>query len=278
MKEKIDARAKTLMEALPYIQKYSGKIVVIKYGGNAMISNEKKYSVLRDVVLLKLVGINPVIVHGGGPDISIAMKKARIKPEFVNGLRVTDKKTITIVEKELEKINRQLVAMIKKLGGKAIQMSGKDNRLIVVKKKDNKLGYVGDITRVNTNVIKSLIKDSYIPVISPIGVGPKNETYNINADSAAASIAAALKAEKLTMMTDVEGIMIKGKFVSSVDVSKLDNMIKKGVLHGGMVPKVKACRYAVKKGVKKAHLINGTTPHAILLEIFTDKGVGTEIK
>ena len=264
------------MEALPYIQKFTGKIVVIKYGGNAMVDDSLKKSVIKDIILLKQVGINPVVVHGGGPSISKAMEKAKVKVKFVNGLRVTDKKTLGIVEKELEKINNEIVSLIKKEGAKAIGLSGKDHKLIEVKQKDKKLGYVGSITKVNPAIIKSLINDSYIPVISPVGIGG-GESYNINADSAAASLAGALKAEKFTLLTDVDGVFSDGKLVGSVHVKDIDKMINSGVISKGMIPKVKACRYAVNKGVKKAHLINGKVKHALLLEIFTDKGIGTEI-
>lgn len=275
--ELLKQKANTLIEALPYIQKYEDKIVVIKYGGKPMHNSELKKSVLTDIILLKHVGMHPVIVHGGGPEITKAMKRARVKPQFIDGLRVTDKKTMRIVERELEKINWELVRTLKKLGGKSIGISGQDHRLIKVKQKSKELGYVGKIYKINPTIIKTLIKDDYIPVIYPIASGPKNEAYNVNADSAAASIAGALKAEKLTMMTDVDGIFEKRKLIPTLSIGELDKKIEKKVVKGGMIPKLKACRYVLRKGCKKAHLVNGTIPHALLLEIFTDEGVGTEI-
>lgn len=273
----IKQKAGTLIEALPYIQKYHGKTVVIKYGGAAMVDDKLKKSVMTDIVLLKHVGMNPVIVHGGGPNISKAMKKAGIEPKFVNGLRVTDKKTISIVHKEFEKINKELVETLKKLGSKAISVVGTDNKLIHVTQKDPELGFVGDIKKINPEMIHPLVKDGYIPVISPIGVDEEGLWYNINADTAAASIAIALKAEKLTLLTDVDGVFEKKKLVPTLTVKQVADKIKKKIINGGMIPKTKACQHAVDKGCKKAHLINGKIKHALLLEIFTDKGVGTEI-
>lgn len=276
MKE-INKKAETLIEALPYIQKYHGKIVVIKYGGNAMTDAKIKNEVMKDIVLLKHVGMNPVVVHGGGPDISKAMLKAKIKPNFVHGHRVTDKKTLQIVEKVFENINKDIVSLIKKNGSEAITISGKDNKLIQVKQKDPKLGYVGNIEKINPHIIKSLIKEGYVPVISVIGIGKNNRSYNINADSAATAIAIALKAEKLTILTNVEGVIVDDKKVSHLAIKDAKKLIKKGIINKGMIPKVQACMHAVEKGCPKAHLIDGTTKHALLLEIFTDKGIGTEI-
>lgn len=275
--EKIKQKTETLIEALPYIQKYHDKIVVIKYGGNAMADSDIKKAVAEDIVLLKHVGINPVVVHGGGPDIDKEMVKARIKPKFVNGLRVTDRKTLSIVERVFEKINEELVSLIKKLGVEAITISGKDNKLIEVTQKDPRLGYVGRIKKINPHIIKSLIKEDYIPVISTIGIGKHNQSYNINADSAATAIAIALKAEKLTILTNVEGVFVKNRKISHLPIKEAKKLIRKGIINKGMIPKVEACMNAVQKGCPKAHLIDGTTKHALLLEIFTDRGIGTEI-
>ncbi|MFC1704960.1 acetylglutamate kinase [Nanoarchaeota archaeon] len=275
--EQIKQKAGTLIEALPYIQKYHNKIVVIKYGGAAMVDEELKKSVMQDIVLLDHMGMKPVIVHGGGPNVTAAMKKAGIEAKFVNGLRVTDKETMVIVHKEFEKINKELVSTLRKLGSKAISVVGTDNKLIHVKQKDPELGFVGEIKKINPAITDTLIKDGYIPVISPIGVDNEGAWYNINADTAAASIAIGLKAEKLTLLTDVDGVMENNKLVSELTTKQVDEKISKEIIHGGMIPKTKACQYAVENGCKKAHLINGKITHALLLEIFTDKGVGTEI-
>jgi acetylglutamate kinase len=275
--KKLKQKAGTLIEALPYIKKYWGKVVVIKYGGSAMVDKKLKESVMTDLALLKHVGIKPVIVHGGGPNISNAMKKAGIKPKFVHGLRVTDEKTISIVKKEFEKINKDLVNLLKDHKVLAESIVGTDNKLIEVKQKDKKLGFVGEITTINPMILKTMIKVNYTPVISPVGVDNKGQAYNINADTAAASIAIALKAEKLTLVTDVDGVFEGKKLVPTLTLKQVADKIKKEIIHSGMIPKVKACKYAVKKGCKKAHLINGKIKHALLLEIFTDKGVGTEI-
>lgn len=275
--EKLKEKASTLIEALPYIKKYHDKIVVIKYGGNAMINKEIKKVVLEDVVLLKHVGLFPVVVHGGGPNINEEMTKAHLKPRFVNGLRVTDKATLMIVEKVFEKINKEIVSVINKQGSNALTIMGNDNDLIEVSQQDPKLGYVGRIKKINPHIIKSLIKEGYIPVISTLGEGKHNQTYNINADLAASAIAVALKAEKLTILTDVEGVVVKNKKISHLSIKNARKLIKKGVINKGMVPKVEACIYAVQNGIPKAHLIDGTTKHALLLEIFTNKGIGTEI-
>ncbi|MBW2984447.1 acetylglutamate kinase [Candidatus Woesearchaeota archaeon] len=275
--EHIKEKASTLIEALPYIKNYWGKIVVIKYGGSAMVDKKLKQSVMTDVVLLKHVGMKPIIVHGGGPSISEAMKKEGIKPRFVNGLRVTDEKTMDIVKKEFEKINKDLVNMLKDHKVWAQSITGVDNKLIEVTQKHKKLGFVGDVKEINPTILKTLIKVGYTPVISPIGVDNKGQAHNINADTAAASIAIALKAEKFTILTDVDGVFENKKLVPTLTMKQVREKIKKGIIHGGMIPKVKACKYAVERGCKKAHLINGHITHALLLEIFTDKGVGTEI-
>ena len=252
LKQKINV----LIEALPYIKRYHGKIVVIKYGGNAMRNNLKK-SVMTDIVLLKHVGMSPVIVHGGGPEISKEMEKRNLKPVFIDGLRVTDKETVEVIERVFENINKDIFNLIKKCGGKPISISGKDNKMIVVKQKDPKLGFVGEIKRINPEIVLSLLSQNYIPVISPVGVDKAGKVYNINADTAASSLASALGAEKLTILTDVLGVYENKKLISQLSI--------------------RSARKKIKKGCPKAHLIDGTIKHGLLLEIFTDKGVGTEI-
>lgn len=272
MKELIQKAQILTEEALPYMQKFKNKIVVIKYGGNAMINGSLKKSVMKDIVLLKHVGILPVVVHGGGPFITEEMKKAKLKPKFIGGLRVTDEATIGIIKKVFKKINNGIKADIKKAGGKAVSVDG----AIVVKQKNKKLGLVGEIVKVDAAKIKKLLKKGNIPVISPLGVKDK-KTYNINADDVATKVAIALKAEKLTMLTNVSGVVEDGKFISHLSINDAHKHIKNKVITKGMIPKVKACVEAVEAGCKKAHLINGTISHALLLEIFTDKGIGTEI-
>ena len=263
-------KTQVLIEALPYIKKYHGKIVVIKFGGNAM--SEMK-PVVEDIVLLKHIGIKPVVVHGGGPEIDKELKKAGIKPRFINGLRYTDNKTIKIVEKVFSKINYNIVLNLKKHGAKAINASG----IIKVKQKNPELGLVGEIIEINNNKILKIINNGFIPVISPLGIGNGSKHYNINADTAASNVAVALKAEKLTILTNVHGGVINGKLQPHIDFKTAKKEIKKGVINKGMIPKVEACIHAVKNKCPKAHLINGLVPHSLLLEIFTDKGIGTEI-
>ena len=277
MAKKLKRKTNVLIEALPYIQKYHHKIVVIKYGGNAMVNQQLRESVMKDIVLLKHVGLDPVIVHGGGPAINRAMKKANLKPKFVRGLRFTDKKTIKIVEKVFKNINQETAALIKKAGGKPISLSGKYYKIICAKQKSKQLGYVGEITKIHPEIIKTLIRDDYIPIISPIGVDGKDQEYNINADTAATALAIALKAEKLTILTDVDGVYKKGKLIRHLSIKDAAKYIDKEIISAGMIPKVESCVKAVKAGIPKAHLINGTTEHALLIEIFTDRGVGTEI-
>lgn len=259
-----------LTEALPYIEKYKNKVVVIKLGGNAMaeISNT-----VEDVVLLKRLGIKTIIVHGGGPEIDKEMKKLKIAPKFINGLRYTDSTTIKIVEKAFNKINKRLVDKLKANGAKSINAAG----CIKVKQKSPELGLVGEIIDVDKNKILKILGFGHIPVISPLGIGIDNKKYNINADTAASRIAVALNAEKLTIVTNVDGVMINGKLLSHIDLRTANKEIKKENINRGMIPKVEACIYAVKNKCPKAHLINGLVPHALLLEIFTDKGIGTEI-
>ena len=273
----IKRKVSVLIEALPYIRKYHGKIVVVKYGGKAMEKSKIRRSIMTDIALLKHVGINPVVVHGGGADINEAMDKAGIVPKFINGLRVTDKATMGIVEDVFWKINKEICGFVKKAGGMPIGISGRDHRLIEVVQKNKRLGYVGEIKRINSEIVLSLIRQNYIPIISPIGICPDNEIYNINADTAASYLAVALGAEKLTVLTDVDGVYYKRKLISNLSIRDARRKIRRGVIRTGMIPKVEACIHAVRNGCRKAHLINGTFRHGLLLEIFTDTGVGTEI-
>lgn len=278
-------KADILIEALPYIKKFRGKTFVIKYGGKAMIGDkELKDSFVLDIVLLKFVGINPIVVHGGGPEISASMKKAGLKPKFINGLRVTDKKTMRIVNKVLAgKINKEIVDLFKKHGGKAIGLNGKIKNLILAKKhyakdengKKADIGYVGEVSRINSKYLNSL-KD-YIPVIAPIGVGKDKSIFNINADDVASAVSSAVKADKLVLLTDVDGIFKGNKLLATLNLEKIQKLLKNKVISGGMIPKVKACTNALKAGVKKTHIVNGNIKHSMLLEIFTNKGIGTEI-
>lgn len=275
--KQLKQKVTTLIEALPYIRKYYGKIVVMKFGGKAMVKHGLIKNVMMDIVLLKHVGITPIVVHGGGPEIDIAMKLVGLEPKFIDGLRITDKQTIDIVEEVFENINKEICSVIKKIGGKPISVSGRDHKLILVTQKDPMLGYVGEIKKICPEILHSLIKEDYIPVISPIGVGKDNSSYNINADTVASALAVALHAEKLTILTDVEGVLERGKLISHLTIRKAKKKIRAKIINKGMIPKVEACIYAVKHGCPKAHLINGTVKHSILLEIFTDKGIGTEI-
>lgn len=275
-------KAQIVMEALPYILKFHGKIIVIKYGGAAMTDPELKNSVMRDAVLLKYVGMHPIIVHGGGPEINRYLKRKKIKPHFVDGQRVTDKATMRAVEQVLGgRLNAEIVSLLKKNGGKAKGFWGKKGKVIKAKKlwpKGKDLGFIGQVEGVRYRFLAKWMKMGYIPVLSPIGVGRKGQVYNINADKAAAAIAAYLKASKLILMTDVRGVLDnKGELVSEINAKKINNMIKSGDLHGGMIPKAKSGLYALKKGVEKVHVIDGRVPHALLLEIFTDYGIGTMV-
>ncbi len=274
--EVIIRKAGVLIEALPYMREFSGKTFVIKYGGKAMIDEALKNSVVQDIVLMKYIGINPVVVHGGGPEITAAMEKAGLKAKFVNGRRVTDKATMKIVEAVLAgKTNKEIVRMFNTHGGKAKGLSGKDGRLLVTKPLDAALGFVGKIVKVNSGELEKHRK--FIPVIAPVGIGKDGNSYNINADDAAASIAVAVKAEKLILITDVSGVMHKKALIHSLRMKDTKQMIKKEVITGGMIPKVHSCMTAIAGGVKKAHIINGTVKHSLLLEIFTKTGIGTEI-
>ena len=288
--EELIGKAEILIEALPYIQSLAGKTVVIKYGGNAMINDELKSSVMDDITLLKFVGINPVLVHGGGPDVSDMLLKMNIPSKFENGLRVTDKKTMNIAQMVLiGKTNKEIVAALGKKGAKAIGISGIDGHLIECEKLTHddsgrplNIGYVGRITKINTRVLSMLANDEFIPVVAPIGVDKDGQSYNINADTVAAEIAAALKAEKLMTLTDVEGvkrIMPDGssKVLPVLTEKDILTLIEDKTISGGMIPKVTGCLNTIHRGVGRAHIIDGRIPHSILLEIFTGKGIGTMI-
>ncbi|WP_459076752.1 acetylglutamate kinase [Herbivorax alkaliphila] len=284
--ETIIKKAEILIEALPYIQKLFGKTVVIKYGGNAMINEELKNSVIEDITLLKYIGMNPVVIHGGGPDITNALNKFNIKSEFINGLRVTDKETMETAQMVLVgKTNKEIVSLLNQMGGKAIGLSGIDGKLIEcekyktsVKGEEVDLGYVGKIKKINSKLIELVAKDEYIPIVAPIGVGENGESYNINADTVAGEIAASLKAEKLMLLTDVEGVKTKDdKIVPALTAKEAHELIDKDVINGGMIPKVLGCIDALEKGVGRTHIVDGRIPHCLLLEIFTNKGIGTMI-
>ncbi len=277
-------KADILIEALPYIRKLNKKRIVIKYGGNAMINENLKNSVMDDITLLKYVGINPIIVHGGGPDITNALNVYNIESRFINGLRVTDKDTVGIAQMVLVgKTNKDIVSKLNHAGGKAIGLCGLDGSLIKCQKyytevdgAKTDIGYVGDIIKVNTKVIDLLTNDEYIPVIAPIGVDDDGNSYNINADSVAAAVAEALNAEKLMYLTDVRGVLDKeGKLIHRIYVDDADELIENGTITGGMIPKVTSCKNAVNNGVERVHIIDGRIIHSILLEIFTDHGIGT---
>lgn len=282
--EKILEKAEVLVEALPYIQKYNRKIVVVKYGGSAMTNVELQKKVIEDVVLLKLVGFKPVIVHGGGKEISRWVDKVGKTPEFVNGLRVTDAETMEIAEMVLNKVNKSLVAMVQELGVKAVGISGKDGGLLNVTKKysDGKdIGFVGDIQKVNAKVIYDLLENDFLPIIAPIGLDDEFNTYNINADDAACEIAKALGAEKLAFLTDIEGlykdINDKSSFISRICVTDAKALINSGIIGGGMLPKLTNCTSAVESGVNRVYILDGRIPHCLLLEFFTKNGIGTAI-
>ncbi len=278
-------KANILIEALPYIQRLWGKTIVIKYGGNAMVNEDLTRKILEDVTLLKYVGINPILVHGGGPEINAMLTRVGVKSEFHNGLRITDEATMEIVQMVLAgKLNKNIAAQIGTLGGKAIGLCGKDAGLIQVTKKPPlpdgvDLGHVGDIVKVNTKLLNALCADEYIPVISTVGVDAAGESYNINADTAASAIATALKAEKLIFLTDIDGVRRVPEDPTTLypilTVEQARALIADGTISGGMIPKVNSCVDAIEKGVRRVHILNGTIPHPIILEIFTDRGIGT---
>lgn len=273
-------RAEVLTQALPYIQKYNNKIVVVKYGGNAMINDDLKEAVMGDIVLLSLIGVKVVLVHGGGPEITEMLGKIGKKSEFVDGLRVTDKETVDIVQMVLAgKVNKNLVNLLQNKGGKAIGLCGIDGHMIKAKKVDKRLGYVGDITSVNVSPILDVLEKGYIPVISTVGYDTKGNTYNINADTVAARIAGELKAECLISMTDTVGLLRDkddpSTLIPVVCVSDAPKLMHDGVISGGMIPKVNCCIEAIRRGVDKVFIIDGRIPHSILIEVLTDEGVGT---
>lgn len=273
-------RAEILIQALPYIQKYSNKIIVVKYGGNAMLNDELKEAVMGDLVLLSLVGVKVVLVHGGGPEITEMLDKVGKKSQFIDGLRVTDKESVEIVQMVLAgKVNKNLVNLLQNKGGKAIGLCGIDGKMIKAKKADERLGFVGEITDVNVEPVLDLLEKGYIPVVSTVGFDEENNTYNINADTVAARLAGELKAESLISMTDIVGLLRDKDDVSTlipkVYVSDAPKLIRDGVISGGMIPKVNCCIEAIRRGVKKVFIIDGRIPHAILIETLTDEGVGT---
>ena len=279
-------KAGILIEAMPYISKFHGKTVVIKYGGSAMTDEKIKHSVIGDIAFMKMVGINPVIIHGGGPEINKALELEQIEPKFFNGLRVTDEKTMQVVESVLSgKINKSIVAEFQKHKTKAVGISGKDGMLIEAEKKMPNgidIGFVGDIKKINTEVLDTLIKSDFVPVISPVGADEQANTYNINADYAAVEIAIALKATKLVFLTDIEGVRMNAddpdSLISKLTPVEIEKMIDNGIISGGMIPKVECCSKAIKSGVDSVHIINGKIEHSILLEIYTKDGIGTVIQ
>jgi len=273
-------RAQILLEALPYIRKFHGKVVVIKYGGSAMRTPKAQDAFIEDVILLKYTGMKPVVVHGGGPEISQMMKKLKIEPVFKNGLRVTDEKTLEVVEMVLAgKINKNIVAAMNQKGGKAVGLSGKDDNLILAERETvhGDIGYVGRIVKINPELLFSLLNGGYIPIVAPVASGLNGETFNVNADTAAAEIAVALNAEKLILLTDVDGVMKDGKLLSVLTVSEVKELLGDGTVTGGMIPKLQCAVNAIENGVHSVHIINGSLPHVLLLEIFSDEGVGTMI-
>ena len=277
-------KAEVLIEALPYIQKFNRKIIVVKYGGSAMSNEELQKNVIKDVTLLKLVGFKPIIVHGGGKEISRWVGKVGKEAQFINGLRVTDEETMEIAEMVLGRVNKRLVSMVEELGVKAVGLSGKDGQMLQVEKKysdGQDIGFVGNVTSVNPGIIFDLLEKGYLPIISPIGLGEDFATYNINADDAACAIAKAIGADKLVFLTDIEGlykdINDKNSFISRITASEADHLIEDGFIGGGMLPKLNNCTSAVKEGVNRVHILDGRIPHCLLLEIFTNEGVGTAI-
>ena len=289
MQEKID-KATILIEALPYIRKLRGQTIVIKYGGNAMVNEELKQSVMDDITLLKYIGINPILVHGGGPDINNMLKEVNVESHFVNGLRYTDEKTMGVAQMVLiGKTNKEIVSALNLKGAKAVGICGIDGNLIEAEKltKDSEgndldVGYVGKITKINTHVLEMLANDEYIPVIAPIGVGKDGQSYNINADTVAAEVAVALKASKLITLTDVRGVLKDNEdgtksLIGQLDIPSIQECKRDGIITGGMIPKVEGCLDTVIRGVRRAHIIDGRIPHSIILEMFTKKGIGTMI-
>ena len=279
-------KAEILIEALPYMQVLSGKTIVVKFGGSAMNDASITNTILQDLTLLKYVGVNPILVHGGGNEINTMLDKLDIESKFHDGLRVTDKDTMEVVEMVLSgKVNKKITSDLNNLGASAIGISGKDAKLIQAKKKTTRdgfdLGYVGQVTNINVDILNELTANKYIPVIAPIGVGEDGETYNINADIVAGEIAAALHAEKLIFLTDIDGIQMdandKDTLISVISVDQIYRLIEQRIIQGGMIPKVMGCIKGIEQGVARTHIVNGTSPHPIILEIFTDKGIGTMV-
>lgn len=284
MDQEIMKKAEVLIEALPYIQRFNRKVIIIKYGGSAMVDEELKRDVIKDAVLLKLVGFKPIIVHGGGKEISSWVNKAGMKPEFVNGLRVTDAPTMEIVEMVLNRVNKNLVQLIQQLGIKAVGISGKDGGLLHVRKKTSQgkdIGFVGEVDAVEPQLLFDLLEKDFLPVVCPIGYDNQFDTYNINADDAACAIAKAMKAEKLAFLTDIEGVYRdfndRSTLISELTVEEAEEFIRNGAAMGGMIPKLSNCIDALKNGVSRVHILDGRIPHCVLLEIFTNKGIGTAL-
>lgn len=282
--EQVMIKAQTLIEALPYIQKFNNKKVVVKYGGSAMLDENLQANVIKDVALLKLIGMKPIIVHGGGKEISKWLNKVGKETEFVEGLRVTDEETMEIAEMVLNKVNKHLVQMVEQIGVKAVGVCGKDGATIKVEKKmpnGKDIGFVGDIKQVNTGLIDTLIENDFIPVIAPIGIDDSYQTYNINADDAACAVAQAIGAEKLAFLTDIEGVYTdpddKDTLISVLTLNRADELINDGFIGGGMLPKLKNCIDAVRNGVARVHILDGRREHCLLLEFFTNRGIGTAI-
>ena len=282
--QKVLAKAEVLIEALPYIQKFNRRIIVVKYGGSAMANEELQKNVIKDVTLLKLVGFKPIIVHGGGKEISKWVQKVGKESEFVNGLRVTDEETMEIAEMVLSKVNKRLVTMVEELGVRAVGVSGKDGGMLHVEKKysDGKdIGFVGNITEVNPKILHDLLEKDFLPIVAPVGLDDEFNTYNINADDAACAVAKAVGADKLVFLTDIEGlygdINDKDSFISRISCSEAEKLIGGGLIGGGMLPKLNNCTSAIRSGVNRVHILDGRIPHCLLLEIFTKEGVGTAI-
>ncbi|MBQ3425521.1 MAG: acetylglutamate kinase [Clostridia bacterium] len=285
--EELIKKAQILIDALPYLRKFAGKTVVIKYGGNAMINEKLKNQVMEDITLMKFIGLNPIVVHGGGPDISAALHEKGVKSTFINGLRVTDEVTVHVAQQVLiGKTNAEIVSLLNKQGGRAIGISGIDGSFIECEKQMTEvdgepvdIGYVGKIKSINRGILDLLSNDQWIPVIAPIGTDAEGNSYNINADTVAAEVAMAVEAEKLILLTDVEGIKDSGgKIIYEATIHQINDMIKDGTISGGMIPKVQGCTRAIEGGVNGVHIIDGRMPHCLLLEIFTKTGIGSMIK
>lgn len=276
----IDKKAEFLIEAMPYIEKYRNKILVIKYGGNAMLSDEAKIEVMRDLTLLRCVGVKVVLVHGGGPEISETLTRMGIQSKFVNGLRYTDEETAEVVRMVLcGKVNKSLVHILQSLGAKAVGLSGMDGGMLLCEKMDEQLGFVGKITKINTELILDCLEKDYMPVISSVGYDDEGNIYNVNADSAASSIAGALQAESLILMTDVKGLLRnkedEGSLIKKVYVSDIESLVREGIISGGMIPKINCCKEAIRRGVNRVFITDGRVKHSLLLELLSDEGMGT---